>query len=213
MGPARILANALAGPVGGRARARYASAMNRRDLFAYALIGLGALALLARLTDGAGWLWIALVAAAMLGAYVSQRTYGFLVVGGLLAGTAVGLLLQQAFPRCDGVFLISLGIGLVAIDAVERRESRWPRSVGIGLAGLGLVLALATSGVFGTAWFALLLIAVGGLLLWRRHEATAFPPPLVPRPSASAPPTAIAPPSAHDDSDGDEATEPPPAKG
>jgi len=154
--------------------------MNRRDLLAYALIGLGALALLARLTDGAGWLWIALVAAALLAGYVSQRTYGFLVVGGLLAGTAVGLVLQQAFPRCDGVFLVSLGLGLVAVDAVERRASRWPRQVGLGLAALGLVLALASSGVLGSVWFALLLIGLGAALLWRRREAAAFPPPVVP---------------------------------
>jgi hypothetical protein len=166
--------------------------MNRRDLVAYALIGLGALALVARLTDGAGWLWIALVSAALLAAYVSQRTYGFLVVGSGLAGTAVGLLLQGAFPRCDGVFLIALGIGLAAIDAVERRASRWPRSVGLGLAGLGLLLALASSGVFGSAWFALLLIAVGALLLWRRGEAAAFPPPVVARPATPpAPPAPV----------------------
>jgi len=169
--------------------------MNRRDLVAYALIGLGALALVARLTDGAGWLWIALVSAALLAAYVSQRTYGFLVVGSGLAGTALGLLLQEAFPRCDGVFLIALGIGLAAIDAVERRTSRWPRSVGLGLAGLGLLLALASSGIFGSAWFALLLIASGALLLWRRGEDAAFPPPIVARPATPAaapapPPTA-----------------------
>jgi len=158
--------------------------MMRRDLVAYGLIGLGVLALLARLSGGAGWLWIALVAGALLATYVSQRTYGLLVVGGLLAGTSVGILLQQLFPRCDGVFLISLGAGLVAIDLVERREPRWPRSVGLGLAALGLLLALATSGVLGSAWFALLLIAVGAAVLWRGRETSAFPPPKVDVPSA-----------------------------
>jgi hypothetical protein len=153
--------------------------MNRRDLLAYALIGLGVLALLGRLTDGAGWIWIALVAGVLLAAYVQQRTYGFLVLGGVLAGTAVGLLLQQAFPRCDGVFLIALGAGLIAVDRVEPREPRWARGVGMGLATLGLVLALLNAGVLSSAWFALLLIAAGALLLWRRHEDGAFPPPLV----------------------------------
>ena len=153
--------------------------MMRREWVAYGLIGLGVLALLARVSGGAGWLWIALVAAALLGTYVSQRTYGLLVIGSLLAGTSVGLLLQQLFPRCDGVFLISLGAGLIAIDAVERREPRWPRNVGLGLAALGLLLALATSGVLGSAWFALLLIAVGAAVLWRGREASTFPPPKV----------------------------------
>ena len=158
--------------------------MMRREWVAYGLIGLGVLALLARVTGGAGWLWIALVAAALLATYVSQRTYGLLVVGGLLAGTSVGILLQQLFPRCDGVFLISLGVGLIAIDAVERREPRWPRNVGLGLAALGLLLALATSGVLGSAWFALLLIAVGAAVLWRGREASTFPPPRVDVPAA-----------------------------
>ena len=152
--------------------------MIRREIVAYGLIGLGALALLARLTDGAGWLWIALVAVALLAAYASQRTYGLLVVGGLLAGTAVGILLQQLFPRCDGVFLIALGAGLFAIDAVDPREPRWPRIVGLGLAVVGLVLALAASGALSSAWFAVLLIVAGALILWRRREAGAFPPPV-----------------------------------
>jgi hypothetical protein len=162
--------------------------MNRRDLLAYALIALGVLALLARLTNGAGWIWIALVAGALLAAYVQQRTYGFLALGGVLAGTAVGLLLQGAFPRCDGVFLIALGAGVFAVDRVEPREPRWARGVGLGLMGLGIVLALLNAGVLLSAWFALLLIAVGALLLWRRREAAAFPPPRVdPTPPAGPP--------------------------
>src|SRR3990172_10746588 len=112
--------------------------MVRTDAFAYLLIGLGALALLARLTDGAGWLWLGLVAAALLAGYAQQRTYGFLVLGGVLAGAAVGLLLQTAFPRFDGVFLIALGAGLVAIDRVEPRTPRWPWGLGVALVGLGV---------------------------------------------------------------------------
>jgi hypothetical protein len=168
--------------------------MMRRDLVAYGLIGLGVLALLARVTGGAGWLWIALVAVALLATYASQRTYGLLLVGGLLAGTAVGILLQQAFPSCDGVFLVSLGAGLLAVDRVERREPRWPRTVGLALAALGLVLALTTSGILGSAWFALLLIAVGAAVLWRGRQATAFPPPIVTPPNAA--PSGARPPSA-----------------
>ena len=169
--------------------------MVRTDVLAYLLIGLGALALLARLTDGAGWLWLGLVAAALLVGYAQQRTYGFLVLGGLLAGSAVGLLLQAAFPRCDGVFLIALGAGLIAIDRVEPRAPRWPWGLGIALVGLGVVSGLASSGLLSSTWVALLLIAAGALLLWRRREAAAFPPQVRggpgPRPESEAkdPPT------------------------
>ncbi len=151
--------------------------MHRPELLAYLLIGTGVLALLGRWTDGAGWLWMALVAAALLGGYVSQRTYGFLVLGGVLAGTAVGLLLQSAFPGCDGVFLISLGFGLYAVDRVERRENRWPRLVGVALVAIGTVSGVVSSGVLRSTWFALVLIAVGALVLWRSPRGSgAFPP-------------------------------------
>jgi hypothetical protein len=175
--------------------------MVRTDAFAYLLIGLGALALLARLTDGAGWLWLGLVAAALLVGYVQQRTYGFLVVGSILAGTSVGLLLQGAFPRCDGVFLISLGVGLVAIDRVEARTPRYAWGLGIALVGIGTVNGLASSGLLSSTWFALLLIAAGALLLWRRREAAAFPPQVRggpgpgPDPRPSPDPDAQGPPS------------------
>lgn len=161
--------------------------MVRRELVAYGLIALGALALLARLGNGAGWLWLALVAVALLAAYASQRTYGLLVAGSLLAGTSAGLLLQQAFPRLDGVFLIALGFGIAAIDVVEPREPLWRRRAGLALAALGLLLSLANAGVLGSVWFALALIAAGALLLWRRREAAAFPPPMV-TPTTAMPP-------------------------
>lgn len=173
--------------------------MIRRELVAYGLIALGAVTLLARLTQGAGWLWLALVAVALLAAYASQRTYGLLVAGSLLAGTSAGLLLQQAFPRWDGVFLVALGFGLAAIDSVEPREPRWRRRIGLGLAGLGGLLALGNAGVLASVWFAFALIAIGALLLWRRREAAAFPPPQVTPPGplrAPAPPAGAATPAA-----------------
>lgn len=169
--------------------------MVRTDAFAYLLIGLGALALLARLTDGAGWLWLGLVAAALLVGYAQQRTYGFLVLGGILAGSAVGLLLQAAFPRCDGVFLIALGMGLFAIDRVEQRAPRWPWGLGLTLVGLGVVTGLASSGLLSATWFALLLIAAGALLLWRRREAAAFPPQVRSGPGPRSEPDAQDPPT------------------
>lgn len=168
--------------------------MRQSNRFAYLLIGLGALALLARLSDGAGWLWLGLVAAALLTGYVQQRTYGFLVVGSILAGTSVGLLLQAAFPRCDGVFLISLGVGLIAIDRVEARTPRYAWGLGLTLVLIGAVNGLNASGLLSSTWFALLLIVAGALLLWRRREAAAFPPAVRggPGPQAPAPtPTPI----------------------
>ncbi|CAN5666621.1 hypothetical protein BH23DEI1_BH23DEI1_10530 [soil metagenome] len=161
--------------------------MTNRRLVAYVLIGLGTITLLARLSDGAGWLWIGLVAAAMLFAYARQRTYGLLVLGGILAGTATGILLQEVF-RNEAFFLISLGAGIAAIDLVERRPSRWPRTFGAVLAALGVLIGLANAGAFASVWFALLLIAAGIALISRGPDARPFPPPRTDAPPTAHPP-------------------------
>jgi hypothetical protein len=150
--------------------------MTNRRMIAYVLIGLGTITLLARLSGGAGWLWIGLVAAAMLFAYARQRTYGFLVLGAILAGTAAGILLQEVF-RNEAFFLISLGAGIAAIDLVERRANRWPRTLGAALAVIGVLIGLQQAGAFASVWFALLLIAVGVWIITRGSDRTPFPPP------------------------------------
>jgi hypothetical protein len=82
--------------------------MDRRHLLAYGLIAFGVLALLARASGGTGWLWLGVVAAVALTAYVNTRTYGFLLARRRAAGSALGILLTDLFA-CDGVFLVSLG--------------------------------------------------------------------------------------------------------
>jgi hypothetical protein len=163
--------------------------MTNQRLVAYVLIGLGTITLLARLSGGAGWLWIGLVAAAMLFAYARQRTYGLLVLGGILGGTAVGILLQEVF-RIEALFLVSLGAGIAAIDVVERRANRWPRTLGAVLAALGVLIGLQQAGAFASVWFALLLIAAGIAIIMRGTGPSSFPPPRVAAhgPYAGAPP-------------------------
>jgi hypothetical protein len=156
--------------------------MATRRAVAYLLIGIGTITLLARVSDGAAWLWIGLVAAALLVAYERQRLYAYLVLGAVLAGTAVGILLQELF-RAEAFFLISLGAGIAAIDVVERRPNRWPRTLGAVLALLGVLIGLSQAGAFASVWFALLLIALGVALLTGR-DARDFPPPITPAPPA-----------------------------
>lgn len=154
--------------------------MDQRRLLAFALILLGILGLLARTAAGSGWLWLGVVAAVAIAVYANTRTYGFLLLGGALGGSALGLLLSE-LVRGDGVFLISLGAGFVAVDRIEPRGQRWVRSLGLVLAVLGLLVWLVDIGGLGTAWLPLLLIALGVALLWRdRRRALAFPPPLRP---------------------------------
>jgi hypothetical protein len=152
--------------------------MNRRHALAYALIALGAVALLAQATGTADWILLGVLAAASLVAYTNRRSYAFLVLGGILAGSALGMLLTGLLPF-DGVFLVSLGAALVAVDRVEPRGGRWAAYLGTVLVAIGVIAGLADSGVLGSAWLPVLLIGIGIALLWRDgRETRTFPPPV-----------------------------------
>lgn len=154
--------------------------MPHRRLLGTALVVVGLLALLARAAGSTGWLWLALVAAAALYAFARTRTYAFVLLGGVLSGSAVGILLAD-LGGCDGVFLVSLGVGLLAVDRVEPRPQRWATALGAVLVAIGAVVGLADGGAFGAFWLPVLLVAAGVLLLWREHGAgPRFPPPLRP---------------------------------
>lgn len=144
---------------------------NPQRLLAFILIALGGLAILARISGSMGWLIIGLIAAALLWTYIQKRHYAFLVSGSLLTGIAIGILLEGVWGW-NGAFLISLGLGFLAIDKVEKRENRWPVYVGSLVVGLGLLIGLLVSGFLGSLWFALLLIIAGILLILRSDKTT-----------------------------------------
>lgn len=143
--------------------------METRRLIAYILLALGTVTLLARISGGTGWLWVAVVAVGFLYAYAREGTYGLLVIGSILSGVAVGILLEGNL-QWEGAFLVSLGAGIGAIDMIEPRASRWPRIVAVIVIVLGLGVGIAQAGVLGSTWFALVLIAAGIYLVVRRHD-------------------------------------------
>lgn len=170
----------------------------KREHIAYLLIGIGALALLSRVSGGGGWIWVGLVAAAFLVGYSRERSYGLLVVGSILTGIAVGLLLEESWGW-DGAFTVSLGIGFLAIDRIEQRSNRWPRTIGLILVALGVIGGLLDSGVFSSPLVALVLIAGGAYLLLRRRDGSGWsgwldagsrdaPPTVTPAPAADGTP-------------------------
>ncbi|HEX7021762.1 MAG TPA: HRDC domain-containing protein [Trueperaceae bacterium] len=146
--------------------------MRYERTIAYILIGIGVLALLTRLGGDSGWLWVAIVAAGFLAVYGRDRGYGFLVMGCVMAGVALGLLLEGAWGL-HGTFLLSLGAGFYAIARVEPGRGRWPAYVAALLVALGLLVVLVGSGVLASAWFPLVLIVGGAYLLLRRNEEDA----------------------------------------
>jgi len=171
--------------------------MTNTRLVAYALIAIGLVALLSRLTGDSGWLWIGLVAAGFLAGYQRERVYAFLVLGSVLMGVAVGILLEGSW-HWPGAFLVSLGAGVAAIDLAAPRDNRWPRIVGLGLIALGVVTGLAETGVLTSSIFAVLLIAAGiaMVVLSRRSSADASVAAPGPAGGAAATPSPAAPPLA-----------------
>ncbi|HEX7004012.1 MAG TPA: hypothetical protein VF168_07480 [Trueperaceae bacterium] len=144
--------------------------MSGRQVVAWVLIGAGAIALLARVGPGTGWLWVALASAGFLAAYRQQGTYAFLVVGSILGGIAAGILLEGAWGW-PGAFLMCLGLGFLVIDRVEPKESRWPIYPAAVLIGLGLVYWLFRAGIVQSLWFPFLLI-IAGIYLLRRPRGS-----------------------------------------
>jgi HRDC domain len=123
-----------------------------------------------------------------LWAWVAQKSYGFLVTGCILAGVAVGILLESSWGW-SGAFLISLGIGFVMIDRLETRQNKWPLYVGAILAVLGVLIGILETGFLGSFWFALLLIAGGVFLLTRSRGSDSSAGWVKVEPQPSTPPS------------------------
>lgn len=140
--------------------------MNDTRLISYILIGIGVVALISSSAGIFSWLWVALLSAAFLAAYLwSPKYYGLLVVGGLLSGVAVGLALGNF-----AAMLISLGAGFFVIDSIAPRQSHWPLYPAVILALFGLLVAIERAGILQSLWFPVLLIAIGGYLLFSEQE-------------------------------------------
>jgi hypothetical protein len=166
------------------------------------LIAIGVLVLLASLGAGASWLWVALCAVGFLVAYVRQKHYGLLVVGGLLAGAALGILFAITMNWGSSIFLLSLAAGFLLIDRLEPRAVRWPLYSAAVLATFGLLVWLFERNLLTSWWFAVLLMVAGAALLLRggsdsgwvsvRRQPASSPPPATTAPvaPASATPTA-----------------------
>ncbi|MBS3933465.1 MAG: HRDC domain-containing protein [Truepera sp.] len=167
--------------------------MDNNRLLGYTLIAIGVLALLAVLGAGPSWLWVAIAGAGFLFAYSRQRHYGLLVVGGLLAGAALGILLTVTWSWRISAFLLSLAAGFLLVDRVEPKAVRWPLYSAAVLAAFGLLVWLFERNILTSWWFALLLIVAGAALLLRGRSESGWvsvSPPASPSPPAATVPSA-----------------------
>ena len=133
-----------------------------------ALIALGALWFLTTLIGGdSGWLWIAALAAAFGVAYSRTRNAGFAVPCGVLAGVAVGVLLESLLPFDGSAFLCGLAGGFYAVKTLEPKIHAWaiyPASI---LAAIAILIFVTQNALL----IALVLVGAGAYLLTRNRSA------------------------------------------
>lgn len=134
----------------------------------FALIALGALWFLTTLIGGdSGWLWIAALAAAFGVAYSRTRNAGFAVPCGVLAGVAVGVLLETLLPFDGSAFLCGLAGGFYAVKTLEPKIHAWaiyPASI---LAAIAILIFVTQNALL----IALVLVGAGAYLLTRNRSA------------------------------------------
>ena len=141
------------------------------------LLAFGALLLLNNLSGAdAGWLWVGAIGAVFLYGHRARREPGLAVPGGVLAGVATGILLENITPF-DGIFLLGLAGGFYLITVLEPRVhawALWPAGVLSVIAGMVLISQ--------NAWlFTALLIAGGLYLLNRGRQGSTRPAVIAPQ--------------------------------
>ncbi len=142
-------------------------ASSKQGLLGLALVGIGLLAVLTNIGDESGFLWTGMISAMMFFAYYRTKAYGFLIPACILAGVTAGIIFELLSP-VEGVFLLGLGGGFIAIDRIQQEKSRWPLYPGIVLLAIGTVVTIQT--LFNNMLFAIMLIVVGTFLLLRNRQ-------------------------------------------
>ena len=138
----------------------------REQQIGFALIGLGLLWLLTTVIGGdSGWLWIAAISAGFGVAYSRTRNAGFAVPCGVLAGVAVGVLLEALLPFDGSAFLLGLAGGFYAVKTLEPKIHAWaiyPASI---LAAIAVLIFITQNALL----IALVLVGAGAYLLARNR--------------------------------------------
>lgn len=127
-----------------------------------------ALLLLAASVASKAWLWLLCAAVIFLFVYARNGIYPALMLGALLAGAAVGSLLEVAL-RWQGAFLMSIGAAAITVEALEERPGNWAFVFGVAFVGIGTAVALVSAGTRGYLAF-VLLVAVGAAVAALRHR-------------------------------------------
>lgn len=115
------------------------------------LVAIGVAFLLGQLLPNAGRFVPLLVGLIFLAVFLVTRSYGFLVPGGIVTGVGVGVVLavEDQGRVGGGLFLVSLGLGFIAIFVLGalfrlRENHPWPLIPGGILCTIGLITLAGT---------------------------------------------------------------------
>ena len=146
--------------------------LDRRVVVGTILVAVGAALLVLRFVGDVGQaVSVLALGAVFLVGYFTQRRYGFLVAGGVIAGVGLGQLGERILDGGGGIQAAGLGIGFLTIYVIDRttRESArwWPLIPGLILLAAGLSsVGGPYSGVIQYTW-PLFLVAAGVALILR----------------------------------------------
>ncbi len=149
------------------------------------LLALAGLVMLASFNNAiGGFFTLGAIALGFLIAHRRTKLHGLAVPGGILAGLAIGVLLEGITPF-EGISVLGIALGFWLVQILEPQRHVWAGYVALGFAAIaGLVF------VTENAWAVALMLIVGGVyVLSRRHvsSARASTPEIV----AVAPPTTL----------------------
>ena len=140
----------------------------REQQIGFALIGLGLLWFLTTAVGvDSGWLWIAAISAGFGVAYSRTRNAGFAVPCGILAGIAVGILLEALLPFEGSAFLLGLAGGFYAVKTLEPKIHLWAMYPASILAAIAVLIFVTQNALL----IALVLVGAGAYLLTRNRSA------------------------------------------
>ncbi len=115
-----------------------------------------------------GMVLMALGGLGLIALYVTTRGRSWpLIGGGALVSLALMAFIQRGFPQADTAWLLFAGLAatFLALHFTVRERTNWALFAAVALGGLAL-LSLLTSPLAGVL-IALLLLGVGGYMLWR----------------------------------------------
>lgn len=148
---------------------------NRNLLPGVFLVLVGLVMLLGTTMGIGGQLIPGAIGVCFLASYAHRRRYGYLVAGSILTGLGAGIALDSAVGGHGAAVVTGLGLGFIAIFAVDSlrglHEAHWwpliPGTV-LLLVGLEMVAQNETALTWIGSWWPLALIAAGVLVIVRQ---------------------------------------------